>query len=335
MAGETEINQRKKDHINLALQSPVIEADSRFYYEPILAGHPKPDTKFPISLANQTLDFPMWISSMTGGAEIANQINVNLAKAAAKFKLGMGLGSCRVILDNNEYLADFALRKHIGDQPLYVNLGIAQIEYLINDNQLSKIKELINKTEANGLIIHINPLQEWLQPSGDRYYNSPIESIKRVLDFFDKPVIVKEVGQGFGPKSIEQLLQLPLAAFDYGAFGGTNFSKVELLRHENPRLNGLEKTVHLGHSASEMTNMICSIHETNSLNLKTDTIIVSGGISSYLDGFYHTQKLPLKAMFGQASAFLKYAQQGYEPLEMFIQGQIEGLQLAHQFLTVK
>ena len=59
MAGDTEINQRKKDHINLALQSQVIEADSRFYYEPILAGHPKPDTKFPISLANGTVD-PVW-----------------------------------------------------------------------------------------------------------------------------------------------------------------------------------------------------------------------------------------------------------------------------------
>lgn len=335
MAGDTEINQRKKDHINLALQSQVVEADCRFYYEPILAGHPAPKTTFPIQLAGQNLDFPMWISSMTGGAKIANQININLAKAAAKFNLGMGLGSCRVILDSNEYLSDFALRKHIGEQPLYVNLGIAQIEYLIRDKQLDKLKELINKTESNGLIIHINPLQEWLQPNGDRYYQNPIDSIKAVLDFLDKPIIIKEVGQGFGPQSIEALLQLPLAALEYGAFGGTNFSKVELLRDENPRLDALAKTINLGHNTNEMTDTIASIHQTNSLNLKTDTVIVSGGISSYLDGYYHILKLPLNAMYGQASAFLKYAQLGYEPLEMFIQGQIEGLQLANQFLTLK
>lgn len=335
MSGDTEINQRKKDHINLALQSQVQTSDDRFYYEPGLAGHPAPDAKFPIHLGDQLMDFPMWISSMTGGAAITHDINVNLAKVAAKYKLGMGLGSCRVILNDDTYLSDFALRKHIGDQPLYANLGIAQIEELIRNNQLSKIAALLNKTDANGLIIHINPLQEWLQPSGDRYYDNPLDSIKRVLDFIDKPIIVKEVGQGFGPESILELLKLPLTAFDYGALGGTNFSKVELLRHENPRLDALSKTVNLGHSADEMTPMIQSIHEMYASDIKTQTIIVSGGISSYLDGYYHIQKLPLNAMYGQASAFLKYAQLGYEPLAQFVQGQIEGLQLAHQFLTVK
>jgi len=335
MAGDTEINQRKKDHINLALQSQILESDNRFNYEPVLAGHPAPDQKFPIQLANQSMDFPIWISSMTGGAKIAKDININLAKVAAKFKLGMGLGSCRVILNDDTYLNDFALRQYIQEQPLYVNLGIAQIEKLIQDNQLTKIRELIHKTDANGLIIHINPLQEWLQPAGDRYYQNPLESIKRILDFLDQPIIVKEVGQGFGPESIHELLKLPLAAFDYGALGGTNFSKVELLRHENSRLDALSKTVNLGHSANEMTSMIQSIYEKNTSNLKTQTIIVSGGISSYLDGYYHIQKLPLNAMYGQASAFLKYAQLGYEPLEQFVQGQVEGLQLAHQFLKVK
>lgn len=335
MSGDTEINQRKKDHINLALKSQIFESDQRFNYEPALAGHPKPDEKYPIQLASQTLDFPMWISSMTGGAAIAKDININLAKVAAKFKLGMGLGSCRVILNDDTYLNDFALRAYIQDQPLYANLGIAQVEELINDNQIDKIKELINNIDANGLIIHINPLQEWLQPSGDRYYKSPLDCIKRIIDAIDKPIIVKEVGQGFGPASIQALLELPLAAFDFGALGGTNFSKVELLRQENPRLDALSKTVNLGHTAAEMTNMIQSIHEKHASNLKTNTIIVSGGISSYLDGYYHTQKLPLNAMFGQASAFLKYAQKGYEPLEQFVQGQIEGLQLAHQFLNIK
>ncbi len=335
MARDTEINQRKKDHINLAFQSQVLESDSRFYYEPALAGHPSPDTKHPVQLGRQAMDYPMWISSMTGGATIANEININLAKVAAKFRLGMGLGSCRVILNDDNYLADFAIRKYIQDQPLYANLGIAQIEELIHDNQLGKINELINKTDANGLIIHINPLQEWLQPAGDRYYQSPLDNIKRVLDFLDHPIIVKEVGQGFGPESILELLKLPLTALDYGALGGTNFSKVELLRHENRRLDALSKTVYLGHSANEMTSMISSIHKNNATDLKTGTIIVSGGISSYLDGYYQIQKLPLNAMYGQASAFLKYAQLGYEPLEQFVQGQIEGLQLAHQFLKVK
>lgn len=335
MSADTDINQRKKDHIDLALKSQIFEADNRFYYEPAIKGHPNADLKLPFQLGNQTMDFPIWISSMTGGAKIAQEINTNLAKACAKFKLGMGLGSCRVILDDDAYLSDFQVRKYIGEQPLYANLGIAQIEYLIQDNQLEKIKELLKKTEANGLIIHINPLQEWLQPNGDRYYTSPIDSIKKVIDFLDAPVIVKEVGQGFGPKSIEALLNLPLTAFDFGAHGGTNFSKVELLRHDNPRLDALSSSVNIGHHASEMCSLLNSVLDKDNFIPQTKNIIVSGGVSSYLDGYYYMQRIPLKTMYGQASAMLKYAQLGYEPLEQFIQGQIEGLQLAHQFLTIK
>lgn len=333
MSGD--INQRKKDHIDLALKSQIFEADQRFNYEPALAGHPAPDMQMPFQLGNQTMDYPIWISSMTGGAKIAQEINTNLAKVAAKYKLGMGLGSCRVILNDDEYLADFKVRQFINDQPLFANLGIAQIEYLIKDNQLHKIKELLKKTEANGLIIHINPLQEWLQPNGDRYYSSPIESIQKLLDYLDAPVIVKEVGQGFGPKSIQALLALPLTAFDFGAHGGTNFSKVELLRHDNPRLDALSNTVNIGHSADAMTNMLCSILEDQEFIPKTKSIIVSGGVSSYLDGFYFTQRIPLNTMYGQASAMLKYAQIGFDALDQFVEGQVEGLQLAHQFLTLK
>jgi isopentenyl-diphosphate delta-isomerase len=335
MSEGTDINQRKKDHIDLALQSQILEADDRFYYEPAIHGHPNPNLKLPFQLANQQMDFPIWVSSMTGGAKIAQEINTNLAKACAKFKLGMGLGSCRVILDDDTYLKDFQVRKFIDNQPLYANLGIAQIEYLIQDNQLGKIKELLTKTEADGLIIHINPLQEWLQPNGDRYYQSPIDSIKKVLDYLDAPVIVKEVGQGFGPKSIEALLNLPLEALDFGAHGGTNFSKVELLRHDNPRLDALSTTVNLGHHASQMCDLLNLILDKGDFNPETRNIIVSGGVSSYLDGYYYTKRIPLNAMYGQASAMLKYAQIGYEPLEQFIQGQVEGLQLAAQFLTVK
>ncbi len=335
MQGDKEINQRKKDHLDLAFQSQISHADDRFYFEPALAGHPKKSLTIPAIIANRKLDFPIWISSMTGGAKIAESININLAKAAAKFKLGMGLGSCRVILEDNQYLNDFALRKYIDNQPLFANLGIAQIEYLIKNNKIELIRALIKKTEADGLIIHINPLQEWLQPTGDRYYQAPLDSIKELLSKFEFPIIVKEVGQGFGPKSLEALLQLPLEALDYGALGGTNFSKVELLRHTSPRLDALSQTVHLGHSAAEMTSIINQIQENNPSIVKTKSIIVSGGISSYLDGYYHTQKLNLPSIYGQASVLLKYAQLGYEPLEEFISGQIEGLQLAKQFLTIK
>jgi len=332
---ETDINLRKKEHIDLAFQSQVKEQESRFYYEPALAGHPDEIIKMPIVLAEKPMDFPIWISSMTGGAAIAKEININLAKVAAKFKLGMGLGSCRVILNDNQHLEDFALRKYIGNQPLFVNLGIAQINFLIRDNQINKVLDLIKKTEADGLIIHINPLQEWLQPNGDRYYDSPVDLIEKTLNKINCPIMVKEVGQGFGPKSLEALLKLPLEALDYGALGGTNFSQVELLRNSNPKMDALANTKFIGHTAIEMTDFVNSICSIDKNIVKTKRIIVSGGISSFLDGYYHLQKLALPSLYGQASALLKYAQIGYEPLEQFVAGQIEGLQLANQFLTLK
>jgi isopentenyl-diphosphate delta-isomerase len=118
----------------------------------------------------------------------------------------------------------------MGDQPLYINLGIAQIEQLLNNNDSVRIKELINKLDADGLIIHVNPMQEWLQPEGDRFRQSPIDTIKRVIDIADFKIIVKEVGQGMGPASLKSLLALPLEAIDFAANGGTNFALLEILR---------------------------------------------------------------------------------------------------------
>ncbi len=271
---------------------------------------------------------------MTGGTEKAGEINRILAETCKTFGLGMGLGSCRMILDSDEYLKDFNIRAFIGnEQPLFANLGIAQIEDLIHKGSLHKVKELLNKTESDGLIIHINPLQEWLQPEGDRYFTSPVESIKRILDKLDAPLIVKEVGQGFGPASLRALLSLPLQALEFGAFGGTNFSKIEINRREKDRNNG-EELIHIGHDAYEMVNFVNEIidsgHEVN-----TEMIIVSGGIKDYLDGYYFTEKLKMPAIYAQASAMLKYALQGQEAINAYVEEQIRGLELAEAFLSIK
>ncbi len=335
MPKEEEINHRKKEHIKLAFESQVLKADPRFFYEPLLMGHPRDTQKLEIEIVNKILDYPIWISSMTGGAKIAKEINKNLAKVAAKYKLGMGLGSCRVILNNNTYIADFAVRKYINNQPLFANLGIAQIGLLTTQNKIETIRELIKKTEADGLIVHINPLQEWMQPGGDRYYEAPLQTIEKLIDKLDFPIIIKEVGQGFGPKSIAALLKLPIEALDYGALGGTNFSKLEFLRHQTPRMDALADTINIGHTALEMTEIINLIKKESPKNINAKKIIVSGGIASYLDGYFHIKKLQIPAIYGQASAMLKYAQIGYEPLEEYVLGQIEGLQLAQQFLTLK
>lgn len=332
-------SSRKKDHIELAFESTVDKKiiDSRFYYEPICAAHPTAQDVRSFLFLGKTCNVPLWVSSMTGGTALAKTINHNLARAANAFGFGMGLGSCRGLLYSDEYLADFDVRHLLGeDLPFYANLGIAQVEQLLKANNLHLITDLLQRLQADGLIIHVNPLQEWLQPEGDRFEQPPIDTIKRVIDSLpDLSIIVKEVGQGMGYNSLRALFQLPLAAVDFAANGGTNFAKLELLR-SNPMKQAIyAKLANVGHSAEEMVSIANHIISDLGTDCLCKEVIVSGGISDFLDGYYLINKLSSSAVYGQASAFLKYARGDYQVLHDYVQSQVEGLQLAQNFLKVK
>jgi isopentenyl-diphosphate delta-isomerase len=329
---------RKQDHITLAFEADMSNrgTDSRFYYEPMMAAHPADDLDIGISFLGKKLSAPLWVSSMTGGTAMALDINQRLARACARFGLGMGLGSCRPLLDDLSRLRDFDVREMMGpDLPLYANLGIAQVENLFASNQQDKVIELVHRLRADGLIIHINPLQEWLQPEGDIIHQPPIETLYQVLDAFSFPVVVKEVGQGMGWDSIAAILKLPVAAFELAAHGGTNFSKLELLRSSLGDRELYAPITQIGHTVEEMVSWINSITMEKADEVRCRQIIVSGGIRDFLDGYYWIKKLILPSVYGQASAFLRYAKESQEALDDFISKQIGGLQLAHTYLSVR
>jgi isopentenyl-diphosphate delta-isomerase len=335
---DPDASARKKDHIELAFQSQIEDGklDRRFYYEPLLSGHPKAGESNAFQFLGKTLRTPIWVSSMTGGTELAKTINQNLARACNEFGMGMGLGSCRSLLYSDENLADFDVRKIIGiELPLYANLGIAQLEQLIKRNELFIIDNLLNKLKADGLIIHVNPLQEWLQPEGDRFETAPIETIKSVLEHADFPIIVKEVGQGMGYESLKALFQLPLEAIDFAANGGTNFAKVELLRSDKTKQEIYSQLAFVGHSAEDMAEMTKQIIEELGDGLKCKQVIISGGIHNFLDGYYLINKLPLPCVYGQASGFLKHARGAYDELKDYVDAQVQGLELANAFLKLR
>ena len=327
---------RKLDHINLALQSqtPGGTADQRFWYEPVLSAHPSSHS-LEFNFLGKKMGVPMWVSSMTGGTQMARTINHNLASACKEFGMGMGLGSCRKLLEDHKHFEDFNLRPILGDDlPLFANLGIAQAEYLLRDHKFHLADQLIDRLNADGLIVHINPMQEWMQPEGDLVTEDPLTTIKKVLDHAKYPIIVKEVGQGFGPESLRQLLKLPLAAIDFGAFGGTNFSQVEILRRDTLEREKYEPLVRIGHTAEEMLNVVNNLVSSGA-SIACTQLIISGGIQNYLDGYYLTSQSLLPAIYAQASAFLKHSQGDYEPLRKFVAGQIEGLKMARAFLKVR
>jgi len=328
---------RKRDHIELAFRSQVgtDDLDPRFYYEPLLAAHPSDATQ-PSTFLGKELKNPIWVSSMTGGTELARTINHNLARACKDFGMGMGLGSCRGLLNSDEYLKDFDIRPIMGDDlPFYANLGIAQVEKLLMSDQVEQIFRMMDKLRADGLIIHVNPLQEWLQPEGDRFMQPPLQTIEKYLNIADRPVIVKEVGQGMGYASMKALFQLPLAAVDFAASGGTNFAMLELLRSNPEKQNTYEALAKVGHSAEEMVSMVNNIKEELGEKIACKEVIISGGIKNFLDGYYLINKLNLSCVYGQASGFLKYARGDYQDLYNYVQSQVDGLALAKAFLKVK
>jgi isopentenyl-diphosphate delta-isomerase len=291
--------------------------------------------------------FPLWISSMTGGTKQALQINQRLAQAAGTFGLGMGLGSCRALLEKNNkasLVKQFALRPLIGKEaPFFANLGLAQIATILQSKQMSQLNDLLNMLDVDGLIIHMNPLQEWIQPEGDRYLWNPHELLVEFLHHpqCPKKIIVKEVGQGMGPKSLKALMKLPLAAIDFGAYGGTNFSLVEEMRGPRSKHSQIIRNpwISVGHTAEEMITFIRELISSSSLKEKhtylVQEFVISGGVKSFLDGQYLMNRLGFRCVFGQGSQLLGPAMDSYEELQAHIKGFLLDLLLARNILTIK
>jgi isopentenyl-diphosphate delta-isomerase len=330
------MSQRKTDHIKMAALSvpSIADSDNRFYYEPLLSAHPTGEMHF--DFLGKTMRHPLWISSMTGGTAEANRINHLLAEACAHFGMGMGLGSCRTLLENDKYFDDFNLRPIIGnDLPFYANLGIAQIEKLISNDKVEKIHELIQKLNADGLFIHVNPTQEWLQPEGDLLRKPAIETIEELIEIVngEYKLIVKEVGQGMGPGSLKKLFKLNIDGFEFGAFGGTNFASIEIMRNAQGHANFMYPMATFGHSANDMVESINNISMDSPLHCKK--LIISGGIKNFLDGFYYTKKSSISAVYGMAGVVLQHAISSKEDLFDFLKAEYEGFMYASAFLEIK
>lgn len=330
---------RKRDHIELAAKAQTngLLVDKRFYYEPLLSAHPDKNTDVSTVFLGKKIQAPFWISSMTGGVGEARHINQNLARVCREFSLGMGLGSCRVLLESNQYFEDFNLRPILGNElPFFANLGIAQVERLVENQEINKMLDLVGRLDADGLIVHVNPLQEWFQPEGDKFLHSPIETIAKLSEGFcgsEKKIIVKEVGQGMGPRSLKALLDLPIDAIELAGFGGTNFSKLEHLRQKGAEKLDTYALAHVGHTPLEMISMLNNLLKLNPNYIKKQ-IIISGGIENFLDGFYLQEQIQYPSVLGLAKSFLTRSE-NYEELRAFTAAQIEGLKMARLFLTIK
>ncbi|HQE92464.1 MAG TPA: type 2 isopentenyl-diphosphate Delta-isomerase [Anaerolineae bacterium] len=173
------------------------------------------------------LAFPLLIASMTGGTPWTGDINRILAEAAQAAGIGMGLGSMRVILEEPDTAPTFQVRRYAPDILLLANLGAIQLNYGYGPDECRRLVELV---EADGLFLHLNPLQEALQPEGNTRFAGIVRRIATVCQALEVPVIVKEVGAGLSAQAARQLVDAGVAALDVSGAGGTSWSQVEMHR---------------------------------------------------------------------------------------------------------
>lgn len=332
------MRDRKRQHIELTDKSQTAMStllSVNLDYEPLLSAHPRFED-YPEQLGKtflgKKIKAPLWVSSMTGGTELSRTINERLARACARFGIGMGLGSCRSLLDKNTRKSDFDFRHVIGDElPFYANLGIAQLEHCVLKEDLGPIDSMLDSLAVDGLIIHINPLQEFSQDEGDCFSLAPLETLQRLYKLgFQYPVIVKEVGQGMGPRSLKALFELPIQAIEFGAYGGTNFSKLEQLRSHKHLQNTFEELSFIGHTACQMVNHTNRLMQDDKPKKEVE-FIISGGVRSFLQGYELMSSLKASSVVGMGKPFLDAAMISQEELDRFLENYIKGLQMAQAF----
>ena len=224
--------QRKDDHLRINLEEDV-RSGLRNGLERIQLEHcalPEfalNDVDLSCEFLGMKIALPLLVSSMTGGTEQGAEINARLAGAAETMGVAMGLGSQRTALKNPAAEGSFQIRKYAPTIPIFANLGAVQLNYGVTTADCLRLVEMAG---ANALILHLNPLQEALQPEGESNFSSLLPKIESVCKHIPVPVIVKEVGWGISGKVAFLLKQAGVAAIDVAGAGGTSWAQVEMFR---------------------------------------------------------------------------------------------------------
>lgn len=227
---------RKDEHIRINLEEDVSFGGVTAGFERYRFVHQAlpelnlEDVDTRLTLWGRTLRFPLLIASMTGGSPTGGRINRVLAEAAQVMGVGLGLGSMRAALEDASAAETFAVRRYAPEVLLCANLGAVQLNYGYG---VADCQRLVELCEADALILHLNPLQEALQPEGQTRFAGLLSRIEAVCHALSVPVIVKEVGWGLSPQVARRLLEAGVAALDVAGAGGTSWSQVELYRHQD------------------------------------------------------------------------------------------------------
>ena len=275
--------QRKADHINKCLNQNVQAKQATTGFEDISFIHkalPNIDRQ-KIDLSTQFLGHkfkaPILVGAMTGGTQEAERINTHIAEAIEKLGLGMGVGSQRAAIEDKTLVETFSIaRKKAPTAFLVANIGGVQ---LVNGYGVTQAKKAIKMIEADALAIHLNAMQEAIQPEGQTNFKGVLSKIGEIAGELDVPVIVKETGSGIAAEEAKDLAAAGVKAIDIGGLGGTSFAAVEYYRTESKE-NNLQRFLGEAFWDWGISTAVSLAEITQTVDI---SVVASGGIRSGAD----------------------------------------------------
>lgn len=322
---DSELTTRKNDHLDIVLDPARGRRSLNSGFAAWRFEHcalPELDldaVDLSASLFGKALAAPLLISSMTGGARRATTINRHLAEAAQELRIALAVGSQRVALESGAASHGLTgeLRRLAPDVPLLGNIGAAQ---LVRGYGIDEARRAVAMIDADALIIHLNPLQEAVQPGGDRDWRGVLQAIEQLARTLEVPLVVKEVGAGLSAGVARRLLDAGVSVLDIAGAGGTSWAAVEAARAVNAQQRAVaEAFVGWGIPTAEAIRAVRRA-------CPQATVIGSGGIR---DGIDAAKAIALGAdLVGQAAAVLESALLSPEAVVTHFRVLIEQLRIA-------
>jgi len=277
------IRERKSDHLEICMEESVQARHVTTGFEEIYLVHralPEVDrSKIDLStiVFNHKFSAPIMVEAITGGVDKATEINANIATAVEKLGLGMGVGSQRAAIQDPGLERTFSVaREKAPNAFLIANLGGAQ---LVRGYGVKEAKKAVKMLQADALAVHLNPLQEAVQPEGETSYAGLLKKIEEIVHALDVPVIVKETGAGIGAEDAKKLEAIGVAGIDVAGVGGTSWAAVEYHRAKRQEDKFRQ---HLGEAFWDWgIPTVASLIET-SQSVRAP-VIASGGVRSGID----------------------------------------------------
>ena len=308
---------RKADHIRLALDERMQFASHPF--ERFRFGHEAlPEIDFDsidlrVEFLGKPLRAPLLISCMTGGTEAARRINRNLAEAAERRGVAFGVGSQRCAIEDPSQAATFEVRDVAPSIPLLANLGAIQLNYRYG---LDECRRAVDIVRADALAFHLNPLQEAIQPEGQRDFGGLLAKLAEIARQIPVPVVAKEVGSGLSESTGRRLVSAGIRILDTAGVGGTSWARIEASRAGDAELG--ETFAGWGIATPESIRQLRRIDGV--------TVIASGGLRNGIDV---AKAIALGAdLAGLAQPFLEAALDSADQVERRIERILHELRIA-------